>query len=150
MSTPKADERYIQQVEGKGLSTNDYTTDEKNKLDTLPTEFFDGNYENLDNLPDLSSVGAVIDLGSQSTKVDGLELWESGIYKFTVNSMPYLITVYKDTDGSVTQHWLEINTVTVLAFSRLYNGIEWTDYPTRLLTDFSPVEWQPNVVYLKK
>ena len=31
----KADDEYVAKVEGKGLSTNDYTTAEKNKLSLI-------------------------------------------------------------------------------------------------------------------
>lgn len=52
----KIKERFVEKVEGKGLSTNDFTNDLKTKLLNAGTSSFSGNYNDLTNKPTIPKV----------------------------------------------------------------------------------------------
>ena len=56
LTTTNAQQTYVAKETGKGLSSNDYTTTEKNKLANLHTVATTGNYNNLNNKPSIPTV----------------------------------------------------------------------------------------------
>ena len=79
--------RYVEKVDGKGLSTEDFTTDEKNKLANLSTEAtpqIQSDWDQTDstkadyikNKPDLSSIGEFAEALESKTQVQ-IVVWEA-------------------------------------------------------------------------
>ena len=53
----------VDKVNGKGLSTNDYTNIDKAKVNNLQNVAFSGSYDDLTNKPEISGSGEIVNIG---------------------------------------------------------------------------------------
>lgn len=65
------DNRFVQQEQGKGLSTNDFSNAYRNKIDGLARVASTGSYNDLINLPTVESLGAQVTVTKQTTADSG-------------------------------------------------------------------------------
>jgi len=85
LTTALAASTYVAKETGKGLSSNDYTTAEKNKLANLATVATSGNYNDLTNKPTIPDISGKEDVSNKVTTISSSS---------TNDEYPTALTVY--------------------------------------------------------
>lgn len=85
LTTELAASTYVAKEAGKGLSSNDYTTAEKNKLANLATVATSGSYNDLTNKPTIPDISGKEDVSNKVTTISSSS---------TNNEYPTALTVY--------------------------------------------------------
>lgn len=118
----------VDKVSGKGLSTNDYTTAEKNKLSGLHTVATSGSYNDLSNKPTAANIDVV---NLDSTVEDLIEFHDEQIKKKvdkTGDTMTGILTAQSNTSYTTRQVRNMILSTSDAVNSQMQNGDIWIKY----------------------
>ena len=147
LTTTNAQQTYVQKETGKGLSSNDYTTTEKNKLAGLHTVATTGSYTDLTNKPSYtatvtSSTTDSIKIGSININGSNVDIYAkdtvythpndlnttktSGLYKIALNSKGHVTSATSVEKSDITN----LGIASTDLANGTTNGLSSNDYTT--------------------